>query len=1013
MKVKAAAPSAYTAGAACDVRDCVGIWREATIRSVLPDDGGFVITFTAWNAIFDETLERNLCETRLAAPFTKVENWRPKLVVKDRLEYRRDDALWYWATITAKETDELTLKLDSSTEEADAVVVVAVGSDRLAPVGTHKQAPRVEILGTGSSGISSGSSGYYSKRVTAEADLQEYRDGYPTALAAGQLSDAALTANVAFQRGEASSTQPESFAIADFHAPEGKWARDYTKLEAMHSYIQWLFPISEKSPFNAHAQPLQRHEIATIASDAAAMANVRRSFDTMLDFFGMRLVVAEEALIVERHPERWTERYANLNLMSHNYLRITRMCKFLGEVGLSSHVEAWIAFLICEVYANGQLPATRSSLKSYWCSCVRDDARRAEFAQSIKEHEAYLTDPVLRALPASATLSNTGGDVGLWVDVWWALDAQWYRGRVSEFSKYAGTHTVVYVDGETRKHKLGAFPLKIMAVVPRQAADDAVAARGGARHPPTPEGPPPRALDLWGADESEAGDDAPAAAEDKELYDVGDVVVAVAIGEAERGPRAGVIAESCNSDGSYAIKFDDGTAACAGADAVHAALEPFPEGAVLKAKRTPQSAYFAPASVVRRNPDGRYVLEFSGYPRTTGVVPPTSIDRYVRAAPQPLDTVKTWAAHAAGMAAFVPPPLKITVRAPKLRTRYSKPTGDDVLTVSSANLVRRAARAELVAGNAVSALWNPLDRRLFEAVVLDTVVAGEGDDDVRVAYADGDEKRVPLSWVCPADCASTDVASHRPVGGPARTRAPRELEAGDAALLWTGPNYSKGAQQWRPCVIEAKLGGGASVPEGIVVDARKNAVVRVWKGDITRLDVDAVQNAANTALAAGGGICGSIHKAAGPQLQQACYNIAEEVSKKAGGVAGSSWGATRCREGGTKITPGFDLHAKWVLHTVGPTGVKPDVLRSAYRSALDAAVGRGCKSIALCAISTGIFGYAIDAATPVALEAIRGWLDEGNHATALDAIVLCLFTEKDVHVYEQWLPLFFPIDDAL
>ena len=217
--------------------------------------------------------------------------------------------------------------------------------------------------------------------------------------------------------------------------------------------------------------------------------------------------------------------------------------------------------------------------------------------------------------------------------------------------------------------------------------------------------------------------------------------------------------------------------------------------------------------------------------------------------------------------------------------------------------------------------------------------------------------------------------------------------------------------QWRPCVVDEVLGGGASsAPEGIAPDARANAVLRLWHGDITRLAVDAIQNAANSALASGGGICGAIHAAAGAVLQEACYSIAEEVSKQKGkaGVAGSSWGATRCREGDTKITPGFDLPATWVLHTVGPTGAKPAVLRSAYRSALDAAVARGCKSVALCAISTGIFGYKIDAATPVALGAIRQWLGEGSNATCLDAIVLCLWEEADVRIYEQWMPIFFP-----
>ena len=368
--------AAWSEGDAVDAFDCTGVWREAILRSVVAGGDGAVLSFIAWADIFDETLTSaaELAE-RVAEPYTHVDNWRPLLVAKDRVEYRRDDALWYWARVVSVEADELTLTLDCEDGKDGAVkIVVPRTAEMLARAGTHKRAPVATIAATaGYSGIVGG--GAYSARASSTADLAEYRAGYPTTIAS--LNDASLRANVLFQRGEAPATQPESFAIADFHAPHGKWARDYAKLESMHCYIQWLFPISEKSPFNAHSQILQRHEIVTIAADSAAMANVRKSLDTMLHFFGMRIVASEggpaeeapaggAAVAIERLPQEWEERYANLNLMAHNYLRITRVCKFLGELRLDAIVEAWVAFFIDEVLGSGRLPGTRNSLTTYW-----------------------------------------------------------------------------------------------------------------------------------------------------------------------------------------------------------------------------------------------------------------------------------------------------------------------------------------------------------------------------------------------------------------------------------------------------------------------------------------------------------------------------------------------------------------------------------------------------------------------------------------------------------------------
>lgn len=195
-----------------------------------------------------------------------------------------------------------------------------------------------------------------------------------------------------------------------------------------------------------------------------------------------------------------------------------------------------------------------------------------------------------------------------------------------------------------------------------------------------------------------------------------------------------------------------------------------------------------------------------------------------------------------------------------------------------------------------------------------------------------------------------------------------------------------------------------------------NQIVRLWKGDVTHLVVDAVQNAANSGLWAGSGLCGAIHKAAGHKLAKACkkYPVIHQKSiydfdSSIFGRADESFGrGDRCDVGDTKITPGYNLPSKYVLHTVGPRGVKPDKLRSSYRSALEVATKAGLRSVALCCISTGIYGYPVQQATPVALSAVREWLEEGTNATKLDAVIFCVFQDKELSIYRKWFPIFYP-----
>jgi O-acetyl-ADP-ribose deacetylase (regulator of RNase III) len=142
----------------------------------------------------------------------------------------------------------------------------------------------------------------------------------------------------------------------------------------------------------------------------------------------------------------------------------------------------------------------------------------------------------------------------------------------------------------------------------------------------------------------------------------------------------------------------------------------------------------------------------------------------------------------------------------------------------------------------------------------------------------------------------------------------------------------------------------------------------VYQVDITQLDVDAIVNAANERLAPGGGVCGAIHRAAGPELARACAAI--------GG----------CPTGEARITPGFDLMARYVIHAVGPVwhgGARGEdrLLAGCYRHSLELARDNGLASIAFPAISTGIFGYPLERATGIAVDTVRAVLSQDKTIT--------------------------------
>ena len=168
------------------------------------------------------------------------------------------------------------------------------------------------------------------------------------------------------------------------------------------------------------------------------------------------------------------------------------------------------------------------------------------------------------------------------------------------------------------------------------------------------------------------------------------------------------------------------------------------------------------------------------------------------------------------------------------------------------------------------------------------------------------------------------------------------------------------------------------------------ASITILKGDITKLETDAIVNAANSSLMGGGGVDGAIYRAGGPQILKECMEIRSRQGE--------------CKTGEAVITSAGNMRARFVIHTVGPVwkggkNREPELLANAYRNSLELAVAHQCKSIAFPNISTGVYGFPKQQAAEIALQTVNRFIKENQ--VLLDVVFVC-FDDENLQLYRKY-----------
>lgn len=212
----------------------------------------------------------------------------------------------------------------------------------------------------------------------SSSDVKRYRMGYP-----GEPDRLDQTKNVEFYSGKCRS-KPDGDYIDTIHE---KWFGNYSLLERHHGYIQWLFPIREEG-MNFHSQKLQPHEAKTIQETPEMKNRVIKSYEMMLDFYGMKLVNQETGEV--SRSDNYKKRYRNLNHSFHNYLRITRILKCLGELGLEHYKMPFVEHVLNEIFEHDNLRNCYDSCVRFWVQILKNDEERDKIMEMIEQKKDKL-----------------------------------------------------------------------------------------------------------------------------------------------------------------------------------------------------------------------------------------------------------------------------------------------------------------------------------------------------------------------------------------------------------------------------------------------------------------------------------------------------------------------------------------------------------------------------------------------------------------------------------------------